>query len=442
MFTFICMVFKNKKKDYSMLLLILTILMSFEFCFLAMYDSFTHLNLDSYLLMSINSIPALSTFIALTLSIFVIKYFINNKKQEFSLLLLSGRKPKDLFSYLMIQFGILTLISLILGIGIGQGIMLFIQSIINYFSLPYILTYNLMNVLFIYICFLCILIVGILAVASRQFVTLDTNLSAYLSHKSISNIKIVPMKISANSSQKKFPYIPIIISALFLYITIDHIGRLMNPQIDLYNLVSSFAISLAGIIFIMNMLIPLLYDILHDYVLLKHPILLNGLAQFNSFLKTLMTLLNLNACLLPVLLFLLFFSNQNGLVQVILVPCFIMSIIMIVLCFILRFSIYNKQQLSSLSILNAVGYQPKQLLSISLIKNTIFTIFGILIPFFLLYQLFIKAINEGFINQQLGMTLMVFYIVVYIGLVLLIMIKEYTTQKEVINHVKYLNRGQ
>ncbi|MEG0549443.1 MAG: ABC transporter permease, partial [Coprobacillus sp.] len=60
MFTFVCKVFKNKKKEYILLLLILTLLMSFEFCFLAMYNSFTYFDFDIYVALSMNSIPSIS----------------------------------------------------------------------------------------------------------------------------------------------------------------------------------------------------------------------------------------------------------------------------------------------------------------------------------------------------------------------------------------------
>ncbi|MEG0549452.1 MAG: ABC transporter permease, partial [Coprobacillus sp.] len=76
------------------------------------------------------------------------------------------------------------------------------------------------------------------------------------------------------------------------------------------------------------------------------------------------------------------------------------------------------------------------------VKNIIFGLFGILIPFLLLVQLFIKAVNEGYMNSQLATLLIIFYIVVYLGLVIYIMIKERNSQKEVTDHVKYLNRGQ
>lgn len=442
MFVFVCKVFKSKKKDYLLLLLILTLIMSFEFCFLAMYNSFSYLDTNVYLLASMNSIPTISIFIALLLSIFVVKYFIDDKKQEFSILLLSGRKPKDLLFYLILQFGTLLLISFILGIGIGTIIMMFIQYMIDYLSLSYSLVYNLASVLFLYICFLCISMLGILVVASRQFVLLDTNLAEHLSHKATSSLKVVPIKISANSSKKKIPIFSILFSLIILYITVNQIIVMMNPNTNIYTLMTSFIISLSGMVFVMNMMVPLLYDIIHDAVLLKHPVLLNALAKFNSFLITLGTLLNLNACILPIILFLLFFSDQNTILQVVIVPSFIMNMIMIVLCFILRFSIYNKEQLSSLSLFNALGYSSKQLFFISFIKNGIFTLFGILIPFFLLYLLFTKAINEGLIHPQLGLFLMIFYIVIYISLVILIMIKEQRAQKEVINNVKYLNRGE
>ncbi|MEG0365814.1 MAG: FtsX-like permease family protein [Coprobacillus sp.] len=442
MFTFVCKVFKNKKKEYILLLLILTLLMSFEFCFLAMYNSFTYFDFDIYVALSMNSIPSISIFIAVILIVFVVKYFIDSKKQEFSILLLSGRKPKDLFVYLILQFGFLSLISFILGIGIGTCIMITIQYIVEFLSLSYSLTYNLSSVLFLYVCFLFISLTLILAVASRQFVMLDTNLSSHLSHKASANLNTVPIKLSAKSKKKKLPIISILISLIVVYITVTQIIQMMDPSISLYNLFISFSLSLFGIIFVINTIIPLLYDILHDSFLVKHPILLQGLAQFNSFLKTLITLLNMNAYILPILLFMLFFSDKNEIAQVILVPSFIMNVIMIVLCFVLRFSIYNRQHLSSLSLFHSLGYDSNKLFKISLVKNIIFGLFGILIPFLLLVQLFIKAVNEGYMNSQLATLLIIFYIVVYLGLVIYIMIKERNSQKEVTDHVKYLNRGQ
>ena len=105
MLTFIKKIVIHQKKDYLLLLSILTLIASFEFCFIAMYDHLSRLDLkiDWMTFRAIAFIPFLTLMIAVVLSVFVAKYFIQNKKHEFSMLLLFGRKPKDLFLYLIIQ---------------------------------------------------------------------------------------------------------------------------------------------------------------------------------------------------------------------------------------------------------------------------------------------------------------------------------------------------
>lgn len=99
MLTFIKKIVIHQKKDYLLLLSILTLIASFEFCFIAMYDHLSRLDLkiDWMTFRAIAFIPFLTLMIAVVLSVFVVKYFIQNKKHEFSMLLLFGRKPKDLF---------------------------------------------------------------------------------------------------------------------------------------------------------------------------------------------------------------------------------------------------------------------------------------------------------------------------------------------------------
>ena len=83
-----------------------------------MYDAFTQFNFDYQERTSIHGIPILASFVALILIVFVTKYFISHKKQEFSILLLSGRKPKDLLHYLLIQFASLLIVANIIGLSL------------------------------------------------------------------------------------------------------------------------------------------------------------------------------------------------------------------------------------------------------------------------------------------------------------------------------------
>ena len=140
MLTFIKKIVIHQKKDYLLLLSILTLIASFEFCFIAMYDHLSRLDLkiDWMTFRAIAFIPFLTLMIAVVLSVFVAKYFIQNKKHEFSMLLLFGRKPKDLFLYLIIQYGIMSLIAFFLGFILGILIMKGINIYLIHIHMNYI----------------------------------------------------------------------------------------------------------------------------------------------------------------------------------------------------------------------------------------------------------------------------------------------------------------
>lgn len=428
MLTFIQKVYKNQKKQYHFLLAILTILAAFEFCFLSMYDSFSYLSVSAYESLALNVLPCLPAFIALTLSLFVTKYFVVSKKQEFSILLLSGRKPKDLFIYLIIQFGILAIVSYLIGIPLGMGLIAIINMIVRT-SYSFELTYHLSTVCFYAFWFLCFDIILILAVSANQFVALDNDIAKNISHKETMSTPAYKIKMSS-IHQKKIPYLSILTALVFLFITIKCIIELLNPKITTIQLVFSFTYALGGMIFIVNMALPLFYDAFHNSFLLKHPLLMNTLAFLVDYSKTMSTLINMNAILIPTMLFLLFFSTAFDFTTIIMVICFMMTIIMICLCFILRFSIYNQKLMHSYSILHSLGYSQKRLQKISSLKNFIFFILSIGIPFAFLSELLYKEYIEGMITLTILILLVSTYLIIYSSMILYTTYQEKQSQKE------------
>ncbi|MFR7592097.1 MAG: FtsX-like permease family protein [Longibaculum sp.] len=441
MLTFIKKVYKNQKKDYHVLLMILTLISSFEMCFLAMYDAFTQFNFDYQERTSIHGIPILASFVALILIVFVTKYFISHKKQEFSILLLSGRKPKDLLHYLLIQFALLLIVANIIGCFLGFMIMKVIQSTLIFSNTNVTLAYSLTNVLIYNGWYLIFTIIIVLFLSAHQFVNLDRDLAKYLSQKNIIEKPIYDIKMSAISSEKKVPWMSIFVSLIVLYLTVDSLLKLIDPNLSTTELLMAFTFALIGIYAILMSAIPLLYDICH-HRLLRHPILMNALSRFNDFSKTMLVLVSLNMLILPVLLFLIFFSSIKPVVQAVMLPCFIMMIMMIGLCFILRFMIYNDQCRPSLATFSAIGYSPIVLNKISLIKNLLFALFTFFIPFLFMVELFYRAYIEKLLNQQTIIIMMLVYIIVDCLIIIYISFKERMTQKEVSQNVKYLNRGQ
>lgn len=221
-------IYKNQKRQYHFLFIILLILSAFEFSFLAMYDSFTYFQFSPYERMSINTIPVLPAFIALALSVFVTKYFITSKKQEFSILLLSGRKPKDLFQYLLIQFGILTSLSFLIGIPIGAGIIAFLNRIIEYASYSFQLNYHFSRICFYNFWFLLFNLVIILSVGAHQFVILDNDIAKNIYNKYTKNPPAYKIKMSAITHKKKIPIFSITVSLIMIAILITSIKKLLT----------------------------------------------------------------------------------------------------------------------------------------------------------------------------------------------------------------------
>lgn len=441
MLAFMIKVYRNQKKDYHTLLLILIILSAFEFSFLAMYDAFTEFNFEWNVRSSINGIPTLASSVALILNFFVVKYFIANKKQEFSILLLSGRKPRELLYYLLMQFGLLSLIAFFLGGLLGTLLMTGINASLGFQHLNITLHYTPFNVWFYSFWFLLFTIVVILAISANQFVRLDTDLAKFLTHKVFLDKPIYKVKASAVTTPKKLPISSIILTIFILYMTIYSLFQLSRPQLSMNDLLMSFTFALAGIYAIILTTIPLIYDLFH-HKLLNHPILMNALSSFNEFSKVMVTLVSLNMVILPIMLFLIFFSSYNKVVQAIILPCFIMIVFMIGLCFILRFFIYDKKRTLSIATLHAIGYSQKSLNKISFIKNILFAIFTFIIPFLFISELLYKARLEGLLSTDVIMIMLISYLIIDCFIIIYISIKEKTTQKEVTSHVKYLNRGQ
>lgn len=441
MFTFIQKIYKNQKKDYLMLLIILIFLSSFEFTFLAMYDAFTQFNLHWTVRSSLHGIPFLASLVAVVLNIFITKFFIENKKQEFSILLLSGRRPKDLLKYLLLQFVPLMVIAYMLAAGIGFTLMYFINWLPQMQNSTLILNYSFINVCFYSFMYHIFAFLVILALSAHQFVNLDKDLAKYLSQKTSASKPAYIIKASAVSSKRKIPWLMIIFSLGAIYLTAASLLNLLQTNLSTTDLLMSFTYALAGIFMLVMTVIPLLYDLLH-HRLLKHPILMNSLSSFNEFARVMVVLATLYMIILPIQLFLIFFGAKQELVQAITLPCFIMMIIMIALSFIIRFFIYNEESRSTFAKLNAIGYSPRVLNQIILIKNTLFLFLIFIIPLLFMGELFYRAYNQGLLSVNVIGIMMMTYLIINCLVFIYTCVQERISLKEVTQNVKYLNRGQ
>lgn len=384
MLTFIQKVLHNNKKEYMILFIIMSLMASFELSCLAMYFSLEQSSFDYLTTIAMHAIPTLATFIILTLNIFVVKYFIENKKQEFAIILLSGRKPKDLFVYMMIQFGFMTLLAFIVGIIGGNLIIFIINLCLQYLSIDIVLHYQWLYTFGLYVLFNIITIVLILTISSNQFVMLDKQLVLYLAHKKQSLYKA---QYSTLAQKKHIPIFSLLFSLVIAFITIGSIMKILVEE-DFMWLYVYYLIALCGMIYVIQSIIPLIYDLFHHYFV-QEPVLLHALANFNNFSSVMKTMMNLNSILVPTMLFIAILASQNIFLQVFIIPCFVMMVIMICLCFALKYMFYDKEIHKPVAIYHALGYSLQDLKKIFMVKKYHFYCFSYFNSFVVIFIIFI-----------------------------------------------------
>lgn len=440
MFTFIRNVVHNKKKDYILLLSILSLLAAFEFCFIVMYDKLSTLSLDYITFLVMSSIPCLSLATAIILSIFIANYFINHKQLEFSMLLLFGRSPKDLFIYLIIQYGILSIFAFIFGLFVGIVIVNGINISMIYSNIQFQFDINLSHILFMYCIFLMFTILFILGISAKQFTEIDCHLVETLNHKKIQKNVPYSIKMSKQYDKRKIPYTQIISSLLALYIVFYSLYAFIQDSL-LQNKFIHFMLILTGLIMIINELIPLLFDIFHKYIL-KYSLLFHGLSSFIHMKNDLVSIANTNAVLIPVMLMILMMCDSYKYMNVYIIPCFIMMLVMIVLCFIIKYKLYLQTTKNIYATKYALGYTRRSINHIVLFKNIVFSMFVIVIPYIFIHYLGYFIVINGYLTSQVMMSLEGLYVILFVMLMIIMTYNERQLIKEVVQNVRYLNRGE
>lgn len=440
MLTFIQKVFIHQKTNYLQLITILMILASFEFCFTAMYSHLTQLQLDVFMFMAISSILFIAMFIAIVLSIFITKYFIQNKQHEFSMLLLFGRKPKDLFTYLIIQYGIMLVIAFLFGGGLGvlwmQGINIFLQFI----SSNFIFKYDMLYTLFIYIFFFLTTVILVLAISATQFTYIDCHIMETLTQKTIQEIAPYKVSMSRHYLKRQIPIGTILLSIIELIILFYSIYSLITISI-LDNKLVYFLLCFSAIIYLSNGFIPLLFDLFHKQIL-HHPFLFHGMTSYMYMTHQLSSISNIHSIILPLIFMLLMMCNQINFLTPLIISCFVTILIMLLLSFTIKYTLYLQSLQKIYATQNALGYHPQDLFKISLFKNFIFSLSIVFIPYLYIHYLGQYIIINHILEYQVMYSLEILYISLYLIFMIHMTYKEKQYIKEVTSYVKYLNRSE
>lgn len=437
MFVFTIKIMKSQKKNYLLYFIMMALLFAFEFCFIAMFDYLNQLLLDPIIFMAISFIPFMSLFISAILGAFLSQYFIQSKQHEFSMLLMFGRKPKDLFIYLLIQFGAILLTAFIIGIGLGILLIEMINIFLaNHFTFVYSIPYTIFIDIFIFIFTLII----VFALSAKQLTYIDCHMMETLHQKTTQEIAPYQILMSRHYYKRKIPFVHIFISIIEILILFYSIDTLIHNTI-LQNKLIYFLLCFSSIIYLSNHFIPLLFDLFHKQIT-QHSFLFHALTSYMYLTHQLLSITNIHSIVLPSLFMLLMFCDPNNHITLLIVPCFIMLLILLLMCIVMKYIFYLQSLKKIYATQGALGYSIPQLVQISLLKNLFFFLSIVLIPFIYIHYLGQYIIQNQILESQMMYGLEIFYVISYLIFMASMIYKEKQFMKEAISHVKYLNRSE
>ena len=437
MLVFTIKIMKSQKKNYLLYFIMMALLFAFEFCFIAMFDYLNQLLLDPIIFMAISFIPFMSLFISAILGAFLSQYFIQSKQHEFSMLLMFGRKPKDLFIYLLIQFGTILLTAFIIGIGLGILLIEMINIFLaNHFTFVYSIPYTIFIDIFIFIFTLII----VFALSAKQLTYIDCHMMETLHQKTTQEIAPYQILMSRHYYKRKIPFVHIFISIIEILILFYSIDTLIHNTI-LQNKLIYFLLCFSSIIYLSNHFIPLLFDLFHKQIT-QHSFLFHALTSYMHLTHQLLSITNIHSIVLPSLFMLLMFCDPNNHITLLIVPCFIMLLILLLMCIVMKYIFYLQSLKKIYATQGALGYSIPQLVQISLLKNLFFFLSIVLIPFIYIHYLGQYIIQNQILESQMMYGLEIFYVISYLIFMASMIYKEKQFMKEAISHVKYLNRSE
>ena len=208
------------------------------------------------------------------------------------------------------------------------------------------------------------------------------------------------------------------------------------------NIAVSYMFSLAGELIIINKFIPLLFDLLHNKVLLKSKDWLMILSNLKEVSKAMSVMINISSVVVPIIIAFLYLQNVSVIVQNAMLVTFFALMAGMFLCFIVRFMIYIPSRANVIAMMKSLGYSKKNIYQIHIKEILIFVLLFIIFPI-VIYGL---VLYQSYLNNMIAYNTLITMVLVYIGLYAIMtvymILSYYKLIREVYSDVKYLNRGE
>lgn len=422
MIKFMLNIMKGNKKEYFTTVLALSLICSSCYIFLSMYDVIFNIQTGNG---DIDIVVDMINFFCVSLGIVVIfiiiSYFVENRLQEYAILLMTGRKFNEIIKYILVHFSVI----LLLGCVIGIFFEIIFENIMNMiYSAYHINLYLSYPSFFLYFIFFIITLMLILAYNISTFNRVEVNINNYLRNK---------VNVSYNMPKKrKYRYLVFtLIGFLFVYNSFTGIKDMSVSSILM------FIGLIIGVILIVKYLILFIYYTFHDSLILSNKKIM---FIFNNFieLSSIVMRINIINCIIMPIVLVSTILIEVGTLKMIMISYYYITLMMIFICYIFKLNSYCKGLTSKINTLKALGYDIKDMYSIYNVQVILFLV-TVLIPIIIYGISLMNVLHQS--NEVILMMLVVSYIIIYMIIGVYMFIKFHFTVKGAFSNVKYLNRS-
>lgn len=392
---FIVKMMKGNKKEYLLMISILSLIVSFLYVFLSLYDVMSMIE-------SINIGLDLINFITIALSVGAIiavnNYFVEERTQEYALLLLTGRNMKQIVVYILMQFGLILFVSFVLGGTIGLGWIVLLNLIYCLLHIDFMINQPFIG-FYVLMFFVCVVI--LLAYHIARFNKIEININNYLRNRVQMSSK-VPVK-----GTTKY----LIFTLLGLMLVSNSYQLTLNSEVTLSSIISFVGV-IGGIMLLVTSIFPFIYYVFHKSLVLKGKTIMFILNGFMELVSTIQFSFMLNCGIIPILLISILMLELEVL-KYIMLSCYVFILLMIMICFILQLNLYNKGLSHKIVTLKSLGYKKNNIRTIQFVQVIIFLLVAML-PLIAFSGLLMNGYVQGILSWQIVVLLIGSYIGVYL----------------------------
>lgn len=447
--------FVKKFKNSISYLTIMTILTSVEFVLFELANHFLIQNMPLNERLTYMTL----TFIIVAFSFFITFYvnnqFIDTLRKELGILSLSGRNLVDMSIFILVQCGVIYLISIPFGLMIGMGILPLVHKFIQYnFSLSYnIFSYNMtgfyevLAFLIAKVIYVIMIVAGFVyrneiidiitgndkkknnqMVESMSFSTslkgmfatsaagiatigMDIKERQKLTQESYNMVAKKNQEIALKKQEKEHKSIKALIKAIICVVL--YFGSLLYTLITKDHSISVFYINSFGLIGIINYSLRVIMGRLHDRYLLKKPQAFIVVNDLIAFLKDSITPIVLIVIGLPYLIAMVNTKIDDSLYQMFVCFGYIVLVIIFAGALYFKNALFIQKKIKDFKLLSVSGYQSNQLKSIIFKEVSYFYILATICPIILMFSQLIQSMKVGTLATNVGLLMIISYIVIF-----------------------------